>query len=222
MSPNYPRLVTHLLGIAALLSSSTALLQGGTYGPQPFTFANNTVNLGDGTVIASTTTTGGQPTCSVQNNALRLTANGTGSTSASFKLPILDPSKEVGSFDVTYNLIFSASGTPADGYSLNFGPIPAGNGGGEGGYVMPNGLVIAWDTYNNGNDVPSIEVFANGISVGNFPQTFAFNGSVKAVLIHWDAGGLDLTVGGVAICTNLATPGFVPSVGYSFAFSGRT
>src|SRR4051794_39080237 len=197
-----------LLGSVALLSPFTVVLRAGTYGPQPFTFANGTVNVGDGSVIASTTVTGGQPTCSVQNNALRLTGNGTGSTNASFKLPVIDPGKEVASFDITYNLIFSASGQPADGYSLNFGPIPAGNGGGEGGYAMSNGLVIAWDTYDNGGDTPSIEVFANGISVGNFPQTFQFNGSVKPVVIHWDASGLDLTVGGTAICTNLATPGF--------------
>jgi hypothetical protein len=224
MFPPIPRPRCHcaLFFALTLLSSSTGLLQAGTYGPQAFTFPNGTVNLGDGTTIASTTTTAGQPTCSIQNNTLRLMANGTGSTNSSFKLPVIDVGKEVASFDVSYNLIFSATGTPADGYSLNFGAIPAGNGGGEGGYVMPNGLVIAWDTYNNGNDVPSIEVFANGISVGNFPQTFAYNGSVKAVAIHWDASGLDITVGGVAICTNLATSGFIPSAGNSFAFSGRT
>jgi hypothetical protein len=192
-------------------------LEAGTYGTQAFTFANGTTSLGDNTVIASN-----DGTASVQNNALRLTANGTGSTAASFKLPDLDPGKEVQSFDVNHKLRFFASGTPADGYSLNFGNLPTDNGGGESGFAMQNGLVVAWDTYNNGNDAPSIEIFANGISVGNFPQTFSFDGTYRNVSVHWDANGLDVTFNGVAICTDLPTPGFTPSPGNRFGFSART
>lgn len=212
---------TFLLATAAL-GILSALSWAGTYGTQGFAYANGTTNVGGGTTLASTTVTGTDATASVQAGALRLTANGTGGTAASFKLPDLDPSKEVAAFDVSFQLRFFASGTPADGFSLSFGAVPAGNGGGEGGFVMPNGLVIAWDTYNNGGDVPSIEIFANGTSVGNFPQTFAFDGAYRQVNIHWDASGLDVTVGGVAICTNLATPGFTRAPGNTFAFSGRT
>jgi hypothetical protein len=206
-----------LVAAAFLCSAVSSSLEAGTYGTQAFTFANGTVNLGDGTVIASN-----DGTASVQTNALRLTANGTGSTAASFKLPDLDPGKEVQSFDVTYKLRFFASGTPADGYSLNFGNLPNDYGGGESGFAMQNGLVIAWDTYNNGGDAPSIEIFANGISVGNFTQTFSFDGTYRNVVVHWDSNGLDVTFNGVAICTNLATPGFVPSPGNRFGYSGRT
>jgi hypothetical protein len=196
---------------------TTGVNQAGTYGPQAFTFANGTNNLGDGTTISSN-----DGIASVQSNALRLTASGTTSTASSFKLPDLDAAKEVQSFDVSFALRLFASGTPADGFSLNFGALPTDNGGGEGGFVMPNGLVIAWDTYNNGNDVPSIEVFANGISVGNFPQTFSFDGQYRNVVVHWDASGLDISYNGVAICTNLATPGFTPRSGNRFGYSART
>src|SRR4030095_10581733 len=152
---------------AAILLSFVPLchLEAGTYGTQAFTFANGTTTLGDNTVIAAN-----DGIASVQNNALRLTASGTGSTAASFKLPDLDPGKEVQSFDVIYKLRFFASVNRADGYSLNIGNLPSDNGGGEGGFAMQNGLVIAWDTYDNGGDAPSIEIFANGISVGGSSQ----------------------------------------------------
>lgn len=189
----------------------------GTYGTQAFTFANGTVSLGDGSTIGSSNSI-----ASVQSNALRLTANGTQNTNASFKLPDIDPGKEVQSFDVSYKLRFFAAGTPADGYSLNFGNIPSDQGGGEGGFAMQGGLVIAWDTYDNGGDAPSIEVFANGVSIGNFPQTFSYDGNYRPVVAHWDENGLDLTFNGVSICTNLPTPGFAPAPGNRFGFSART
>jgi len=201
---------------------TTASVEAGSYGTQQFTFPNNTTVLGDGTAISSSTMTGGFSTASVQNNSLRLIANGTPDTSSSFKLTDLDPGKAVQAFDAAFKLRFFASGTPADGISFNFGAIPAGNGSGEGGFVMSNGLVIAWDTYDNTNDPPSIEVFANGVSVGNFPQNFPFNNTDQAVAIHWDFNGLDITVNGVTICSNLATSGFVPAAANKFAFSGRT
>jgi len=38
----------------------------------------------------------------------------------------------------------SVAAVPGSGWSLNFGTIPSGNGSGEGGFVMTNGLVIAY------------------------------------------------------------------------------
>ena len=71
-------------------------------------------------------------------------------------------------------------------------------------------------------DAPSIEIFANGISAGNFPQTFPFDGTYRPVVIHWDAQGLDVTFGGTAIATNLPVSGFDPSPGNQFAFSAAS
>ena len=47
-------------------------------------------------------------------------------------------------------------------------------------------------------------------------------GSWIPVVVHWDSSGLDLNYNGNNLATNLATPGFVPSPGDTFAFSGRT
>ncbi|MES2572897.1 MAG: CotH kinase family protein [Verrucomicrobiota bacterium] len=199
------------------LLACTDVARAGSYGTQAFTFATGTKNLGDSSVIASN-----DGTASVQANALRLTANGVGDTTASFKLPDLDAGKGISGFDVTFKLRLFTSGTPADGFALNFGSLPADNGRGESGFTMQNGLSIAWDTYNNGNDVPSIEIFANGISVGNFAQTFSFDGAYRTVSLHWDSGGLDVTYNGVKICSDLPTPGFIPSPGNRFGFSART
>ena len=253
-----------------------------------------------------------------------------GGNSASWKMPDLDAGKEIQAFDATFNsATYRANGNvgtiPGAGWSLNFGTIPTGNGVGEGGFVMPNGIVMAWDIFNNGGtDNPSIEVFCNGVSVGNFPSatltdspvcdsgTFtltnpvsggvtapiAFNATAatvqtamravvgweavtvggiaaswsvnhgvvgaysdpvsdnsaivpansainvtktaagtattneqwsiamrayrgRAVAIHWDYNGLDVTVNGATIFTDLPTPGFVPAAGNKFAFSAR-
>ncbi len=138
-------------------------------------------------------------------------------------MPDLDPGQELESFTASFSLQIGGSGSLADGLSLSFGAIPAGNGGGEAGFAVENGLIIGWDTYNNGGDPPSIEVFSDGVSVGNFPHNYGSTASDwVSVVLHWDSSGLDLNFNGSALATNLATPGFVPSAGDRFAFSGRT
>ncbi|NCF90181.1 MAG: hypothetical protein GWQ05_04370 [Verrucomicrobiaceae bacterium] len=195
-----------------------AVAPAGSYGPQNFTFADDNTDLGDGTVIDSNT-----GVASVQGNYLRLTQDGVGGTASSFKLSDLDPGKESEAFTITFSLRMSTDDNPADGFSVNFGAIPDGYGGGEGGFAIPDGLIIAWDTYDNGSDSPSIEVFSDGISIANFPQSFSSVHNIWVpVNIHWDASGLDLTYNGTAITTDLAAPGFVPGVGNTVAFSART
>ncbi len=195
----------------------------GSYGPQAFNFPDGSTDLGDGTQMASTTNV-----TSIQGGALRLTQAGVGGTEASFKIPDLDAGESLDSFTVTFRvrMVRDGGATPADGWSLNVGDIPSGNGDGEGGFPIAKGLVVAWDTYDSGGDDPSIEVFADGISAGNSVQTFPFEASnnnlFRVVSIHWDANGLDVAYNGTAIFTNLPVPGFVPTPGYTFAFSGRT
>ncbi|MEO8351069.1 MAG: CotH kinase family protein, partial [Chthoniobacteraceae bacterium] len=230
LSPKYP--TTHRFQSCRLRVMMASILIGafqiatsfaGSYGPQAFDFPDSTTNLGDGTQMASTPSV-----TSIQNGALRLLQAGVGGTAASFKLPDLDVAGAIDSFTVTFKVRMAKDGvaTPADGWSLSVGDIPAGNGDGEGGFPIANGLVIAWDTYDNGGDTPSIEVFANGISAGNSPQTFPYeaaaNNTFRAVSLHWDADGLDVTYNGIVVFTNLSVPGFAPSPGNTFAFSGRT
>lgn len=211
------------LALLALMAPGTLL--AGRYpasGTQTFTFADRTTDLGDGTTIASN-----NGTASVLSNRLRLTQRGTSNTNSSFKIPNLDGSSSLQSWTASLNVVMSTSGfggggNPADGWALNVGPIPAGNGDGESGYAMNGGLVIAFDTYDNGSDPRSIEVFANGISVGNFTQNFSFDSTARALTISWDSAGLDITYNGSTICTNLATPGYAPAAGHTFAFTART
>ncbi len=108
----------------------------------------------------------------LNNKAMQLTGP-LGAATASWRMPNLDPGLEVQGFDATFNAeVFrsSATATPGAGWSLNFGAVPtSGDGGGEGGFVMPHGITIAWDLFNSGGtDLPSIEVFCDGVSVGNF------------------------------------------------------
>lgn len=206
-----------VLSVFALLSG-TLSLTAGSYGPQVFDYSNGTTDLGDGTTIGSNTRV-----ASVQGGALQLTQSGVGGTQASFKLPDLDPGQEIDELTVTFDLRMSTSGNPADGVSVNFGAIPPGDGGGENGFALEKGFFVAWDTYNNGNDAPSVEVVVDGVSVANVTQNFASVDNVwTPVTIRWDASGLDVVYNGTSLVTNLVLNGFVPAPGDRLAFSGRT
>ena len=63
----------------------------------------------------------------------------------------------------------------------------------------------------------------HGGSVINYVHDYSLTaGDWVPVVLHWDGSGLDFTYDGIAIATNLATPGFVPAAGDRFAFSART
>ena len=321
----------HLFLVALCLSPG--LSPAGTYSQNFTSAALGSVpigGLGDGTTLASSANNHKIVYWAQNNKALQLMSTLGGNTS-SWRFPVLDVGQEVQSFDATFNMgtyRSSASAIPGAGWSLNFGAIPvSGNGSGEGGFVMTNGLFIACDIFNNGGaDNPSIEVFCNGTSVGNFPSatltdspvvdsgTFtltnptnggttgpiAYNATIvtvqaamrlvadweavvvtgstsgpwtvdhgvvgayasptsdttnlvpansvvtvavtttgtalvnakwsltprayrsRAVAVHWDYDGLDVSYGGATIFTNLQTPGFIPVAGNKFAISTRT
>ena len=326
-SRSMSRCVALLMTAMILLSSGR--VWAGSYSQNFSTGTVGSTTLGDGSAVASSGNNAAVRFWAAGNKALQLMV-AQGANTASWKVPDLDAGKEIQSFDATFNAgtyrtNASATPPPGAGWSLNFGAIPSGNGVGDGGFVMPNGIVIAWDVFNNGgSDNPSIEVFCNGVSVGNYPSatltdspvcdsgTFtltnpvsggvtapiAFNATAatvqtmmravvgwesvtvagaaaawtinhavvgaysdpvsdnsaivpantaiivtktvagnattneqwsiamrayrgRAVAIHWDYNGLDVTVNGTAIFTDLQTPGFVPATGNKFAFSTR-
>ena len=175
------RIFSALLRRARLLSTIVAVTSagaealGGSYSQNFNAAAVGGLSLGDSTVVsagAGTITTYVHEIIA-GNNALKMMTVGWAGNSASWKINDLDPAKEIQSFDANFTLAMNKSGAgPGAGWSLNFGATPTGNGGGEGGFVMPNGITIAWDVFNNGGtDFPSIEVFCNGTSVGNFPAS---------------------------------------------------
>lgn len=216
----------------ALLSGLLPRAEAGTY-TQSYTFPNGTTDLGDGSSIRSNNNV-----ASVQNNRLRLTQNGVGNSLASYRLPVLDPGREIESFSMEFDLtLFETPGgnPPADGFSINFGAIPPvtadPTGSGEEGWTVANGLVIAFDTWDNGGEPPAIEVKANGLPVrsvtlasidpqGNFLNFF--DNESRKFIIQWDSSGIDITYGNRQVMVDQPTPGFIPKIGDYFAFSGRT
>lgn len=220
----YPCPMTRLFPLPLLfllVLASTRFLVAGTYSQDFSGFAAGTTNLNDGSELSSN-----RSVTSVRGNTnpyLRLTASGTPSTSSAFRLPDLDPGQAVDAFTVTFDLFIGGSGTLADGISLSFGDLPAGSGGGEAGFSVDDGLIIAWDTYDNGGDPPSVEIFARGTSLANhFHNYGATANRWVPVEITWDSNGLDLRYDGTALATDLPTPGLVPRAGDQFAFSART
>ena len=175
---------TLLLAIPLL---SPALTEAGTYSQNFNSAALGTIpavgGLGDGSVIASSGLNHKIVIWAQNNKALQL-MTAIGGNSSSYRIPLLDVGQEIQSFDATFNMgtyRSSATAVPGAGWSLNFGAIPAsGNGGGEGGFVMTNGIVVACDIFNNGGtDYPSIEVFCNGTSVGNLTSETYTGGTFK-------------------------------------------
>lgn len=169
---------------------------------------------------------------SVAATALRLAekTNTNGSATAALILPVIDAGVSIASFDLTMDVLMDKVGaaTPADGFCISFGTGLSGTGG-SGGHVVLGGLVLNFDTYqNNTADPRSIEVLADGLSVGNFLATslpggnFTYDQTFRSVVLHWDANGLDLTFGGLTIFTDLQTPGFVPAAGGNFAMNAFT
>ncbi|MBI4657586.1 MAG: CotH kinase family protein [Verrucomicrobia bacterium] len=193
---------------------------------QSFDFSDGIVDLGDGSVIGSDAKTGtGAPVAGVYGGALRLTDNAMLNAIGSFKLPDLDPGNVIKSFDLKFTVVMDSqsAASPSEGWSVNFGRIPNDNGTGEGGFApLQGGLTIAFDTFDNGNDPPSIEVFIGDVSLKDVPWSFVFDAASRAVAIHWDSFGLDVTYEGKVMCADLPTPGFAPGVGHVFAFTART
>jgi hypothetical protein len=193
---------------------------------QGFEQPNGTVDLAEGSTIGSDgTAEGGTPVAGTFGGVLRLADKGITNAIGSFKLPDLDTNSVIKTFDLRFNVAMAGpTNAPiGEGWSLNFGHIPSDNGTGEGGFApLPRGLTIAFDTADDPDDPPSMEIFVGGVSVANFPRTFQFDGVSRGMAIHWDSFGLDLSFDNKVVCTDLALPGFSPSVGDTFAFSART
>ncbi|HUF63221.1 MAG TPA: choice-of-anchor D domain-containing protein [Verrucomicrobiales bacterium] len=224
------------VGIAILATSAS--LRAAEYVQDFSGVANGTTDLGDGTVIGSTT-----GSASVQNEALQLTLDGVGSSFGSFKIPGLGAEQEQG-LRILFDFSLSAAGTPADGFSVNLGPIsldPGENGAGEEGFS--SGIAVEFDTYNNEG-----EGFDNGIGVdvslngGDVPggqlrevaganpsnnRFFRFDGSFRTVDIYIipDGGGNSVVyveLDGETLFENLLVEGFTPVADDVIAYSART
>jgi hypothetical protein len=158
------------------------------------------------------------------SGALKLT-DAVGSQQGGLIIGDMSPGSPVVAFTATFKVrVGGGSGNPADGFSLSFGSdIPDGSIGEEG---AGNGLIIAFDNYDNGAaEAPAIDVKWAGAVIPNGHVSIAkintFSNYVD-VVIRLDADGtLDVIFDGVTIYNNLATP-YVPITGGRFGLGGRT
>ena len=207
-------------------------------------FPDGTTVLGDGSTISSNDVTN-----SVQSTALRMTQDGVNSTWSSFRIPSLMGSSSgwVATFD--FSLADAQDNfSPADGFSFNYGAIPAltspgtftgaGEGNGEEGFNAGGGgnfanLSFEVDTWDNFVDENGYNIALQGPGADSnlaFQNTdILLDGGtlLGSAVLSWnpiDGASMSIDSGGglVAIFSNFATPGFTGLDSYSFAFSART
>lgn len=172
--------------------------------------------------------------------ALRLTQDGDAiGAASSYFIPNLEPTHTISSFTTTFDLLIkNDKGVPADAFSFNVGTFKSTSGvyGNWDGMYDSSGtntgpvLSIVWDTYDNGGDPNSIEVFLNGTSIGNNTsagKTPYVAGNLdlagfRSVTINWVNNQLNVSYNGQTIFSNLSTGSFTPALGDSFAFYAGT
>ena len=208
--------------------------------PQPysqdFEFPDGTTDLGDGSVIGAS-----DGINQVLGGQLRLTDSLTAGTRSSFRVPAL-PNSSSG-WHATFDYVLThdpghPNPDPADGFSFNYGAIPAraGNGPGPdqdgaaeegwGGGIQH--ISFEADTWRNGDAEQGFNVAVNGTDVaGGFlggtilPSDGAISGTVE---IWWDPSTTSFTTTGGNINANFIdlAHGFTGDDGYGFGISART
>jgi hypothetical protein len=196
----------------------SSLVHAGVYSQDFNAAANNSTDLGDGSIISGSQAFVYNP--SGTDGFLVLSQDFTGGVIGNFVLPVLDPVDAITGFTATFDSYFKASGVPADGFSFNVGSIGSlPYGGEEGMYSSGSMLSIGFDTYSN----QGIRVFTNGVlAAENTSIVPIVDSSWKGVEIVLDANGLDVTYDGSAVFTDLNVSGYNPQTGDRFGFAART
>lgn len=228
---------------AVVITVTTTAAHAAVYTQNFDAFVDGTTVLGDGSTISSNNGTN-----SVQSGALRMTQDGVGSTISSFRIPSLSGSAAgwIASFDFFLSDEAGAN-LPADGFSFNYGAIPAltnpgffdgsGEGRGEEGFNALSGafanLSFELDTWANGVGENGYNIAVQGAGVDTDVAALSTailvdGGAINGMaVLSWDPGNgatmvIDTGGGPVPIFTNVATPGFTGLDSHSFAFSART
>jgi hypothetical protein len=177
----------------------------------------------------------------IENGILKITKNANGKTGG-FVIDDLDAGARVYGFALTAKVLVGlGSGTPADGFSLNFAPsIDLGATGGEEG--IGDGLTVSFDEFVNadvGETTPTIDLKygpafgapGNGTVIASAPTTAnAMRTDFEAPadtfadlsLTVSPAGAVTLVYKGQTIYTNLFIPNYQPITGGRLAIVGRT
>ncbi len=235
MARSIPPVPVVLLILSGVFLVPTAL-RGGQYGETFSSYAVGTSSFSQATGELFSNQAG--TTAAVKDatvKELRLTELDTPGTFSAFRLPDLDAGSVVTAFSAKWNsqiygdAVFDGM---ADGFSLNFGPLGGsptkftdGSFPAESGYGA--GLTVGVATYYGGS--PGYSVRVNGETVpGGFVgkadyEWGDFNSARHFFEVDWNYfSGLTLRVDGVAIFTNLPTPGYVPVAGNRFVLGART
>ena len=200
--------------------------------PPPATYAQNfngfdngDTDLEDGTTIASSNDAAG-----IQDNALKLTDDGIGSSRSTFHIPSLGFQQNGGfSVDFLFSLFDEEGGNPpADGFSFSFGNIAADNPDACGEEGCGTGLSIEFDTWREGDAENGFNVAVDNVDVENgfVNQPVPVDGEFHAARIEYtfedEVGVITVLVDGEPIFEDLPVPGFIPSDEFSFVFGART
>ena len=161
------------------------------------------------------------------SGVMKITLNENGQSGAFVIDPLLSGGELSGftaAFDV---MIGGGSAVPADGFSFNFGqglqttPL----GGAEEG--TGNGLIIAFDTYDNGGgEAPSIDVKWRGAVIASTKMSIAditTGDGFRKVLVRLSADGkVDLAYGNRVLYSGLQLPNYQFTSNGRFGFYART
>ena len=202
-----------------------------TYAQDFDAFPDGFMDLADNSVIGSTNNESAQ----VVGQRLRLTEEGVGSTFASFRTPPLIGSSA--GFTATFDFEITdlpGANNPADGFSFNYGAIPAtGHGSAEEGWAGVEHISFEIDTWNNGageagvgiasvaGGIPTDHVVLNGLPLADGGSvsgtaTISWNPDSGASFSTTGLGPLDVNF------ENVEIPGFTGDDNFIFAFSART
>jgi hypothetical protein len=177
------------------------------------------------TLVGGFRADGVTPYPAIVNGVLVLTY-AEGSLAGMATLDNLDPGKAMAGFTMNFRVrIGGGTSDPADGMSVYFGPEDLFSPFGEEGPDGATGLVIAFDTFNNGDgEAPAIDVFYGGNLIGRVPYTAASlqSDTFTDVSITLKPNGtLDMTYKGQTVFSNLYIPGYQYTEG-RFSFGART
>jgi len=204
---------------ALAFAASAALASAGT-----FTSDFSNPNQSGFTLAGGTRPDGVTPFPAIENGHLALTYN-EGSQQGTIVIDDLDGGTAIEAFTVRFKLqIGPGSANAADGFSFSFGPeVTSGSTIGEEG--TGNGVIVAFDTYDNGgSEAPAIDIKYGGAVVAHtlFPKADMVTSQMEDVLIEVTRSGvLNLTWKGQPIYRNLVLPDFAPAAGL-FGFGART
>lgn len=185
-----------------------------------------TVLVGNDTTRAGYITTDG----GVGNSGVVHLTDAVNDASGAFVIAPLLGGAEIGTFTAAFDVrVGGGSATPADGFSFNLAAGLPDTTIGEAETGSPNGLTIAFDIFDNGNETPpapSVDVRYKGAVVQSVQIPFAqleTGDAFRTVLVRLSADGkVDVAYGDRVLFNGVQLPNYTPISNGKVGFYGRT